>query len=1231
MTKTKSHWLQRGMALLLAVLMCVSLLSAAVFAEDAQTPQQQLEALLDEIYALDPNDYTEESWNELKETADSVNRPVTPYDEATGEGMPDWVANLMITNLTKLKDALVPANQKTVYEQLEEKLQEAEALDPDKYTAESWAAVQEVIDSVVRPVSAENITEKLATKMLGELEAAMAALVESGIRLDDGTYIAYLNTESSGYVLVRRAKIVAKDGKYQVTLYSVGDISYSFDGGSTSNKIFKMIDRSDYQYNLVEVVNPAYNDRFEKGNEYVAQKNLAPGFDLASSPLADSAKAKVSADNDKMFFDSSYRKIADGVMATTFETDTLDGTFFLNELVSHANHDASGAVSKVYCYLKYDTFAFDAACIAKVSETFDGMSGNYIVSEGKNGTIRRMVRTGEAATEARDGKLYVTYPINVAGYVNNITDAQSGVFCDEAGNPIALNDGKVTLEYDSLDEVIIGKHVAVNASIVSSSRGAYNRLYHLDLAPDFSAKSVVLTDAATGIRLYTSSCYVSDSAKLTSTVIHDSGSTDTKKDAWAFMKSKVPRYGKELYFNLTVTDGDQTVTDFGGDAMVVVPEIEGLNAKALRLFLAAWSDEWETYAFGWFNQGIVSVNGGYSLLLDKDYLSGNWCIYDELMSTTDGSNLADGTYRVPITTFNEAQPDQTSMSAQCLGEYATLVVKNGVKRLELEFRPVEISDLDGYLIQMWEQEQNGDWKELTYTSYFKNDDGSYFTDALNEGTNNYYPKTGYMILPTDDVQFMTKFRVSAMDAIMGDNGDATRDAIFTIYYDQAEKISDETPDPAPEEIPNFKPADMTRLNELVAAAEQLSEDKYTMSTYTTMRNALANAKTVQANTKATQDEVDSAAAELDAAIQALVAKAPDFSDKNNLPDGKYTLYAQMIKTDRQSFSMSNNAINHNVWLEVKNGEYYLTMQFKGMAIYNKFGYLMNLSYFDKGYTYNEYGVPQGTLVPAEVLSTQKDSDGSDVIDQYNDAEHLYPELLRIKLVDKAGEKYVPLQVFVPVMESIADETGTQAVLMQLDWSTLKEDTGDITPEKPVEQSPAVDFTDPATGVRVRADKGVLPEGVQVVVTPVTKGADYDNAVKALGSLGKQFQLYDVKFLDKDGNEITPNGTVSISLPVPSGYNGATLSAFRINDDGTKTLVKGSAADGAYTIVTKTGGSYALADVGSVSDPSGSTNSNGTPQTGDNRTIAIWTLLAIAFAGTFAALTIPAKRKNRTGD
>ncbi len=51
-----------------------------------------------------------------------------------------------------------------------------------------------------------------------------------------------------------------------------------------------------------------------------------------------------------------------------------------------------------------------------------------------------------------------------------------------------------------------------------------------------------------------------------------------------------------------------------------------------------------------------------------------------------------------------------------------------------------------------------------------------------------------------------------------------------------------------------------------------------------------------------------------------------------------------------------------------------------------------------------------------------------------------------------------------------------------------------------------------------------------MVSEITKGADYDNAVSSLSDVGKKFKLYDVKFLDADGNEVTPNGTVSISLP-----------------------------------------------------------------------------------------------------
>ena len=72
--------------------------------------------------------------------------------------------------------------------------------------------------------------------------------------------------------------------------------------------------------------------------------------------------------------------------------------------------------------------------------------------------------------------------------------------------------------------------------------------------------------------------------------------------------------------------------------------------------------------------------------------------------------------------------------------------------------------------------------------------------------------------------------------------------------------------------------------------------------------------------------------------------APSAFDKDNLSDGKYEMQAEMIKADRSGYSMSNNGINHTVQLEVKDGEYFVTMQFKGLAMYNQFGYLKNLYY-----------------------------------------------------------------------------------------------------------------------------------------------------------------------------------------------------------------------------------------------------------------------------------------------
>lgn len=368
-------------------------------------------------------------------------------------------------------------------------------------------------------------------------------------------------------------------------------------------------------------------------------------------------------------------------------------------------------------------------------------------------------------------------------------------------------------------------------------------------------------------------------------------------------------------------------------------------------------------------------------------------------------------------------------------------------------------------------------------------------------------------------------------------------------------------------------------------------------------------------------------------------------DKNNLEDGVYSVYGEMIKTNREEKSMSNDAINHYIKLTVEDGKYYLNMDFHGLAYLNKFGYLAELSYYDDGYTYGQYGTVEGTLIPATVLSTQKNADGSDLYDEFNQAGgsyegKLYPDQIKFPLVADAladEDGYVPLHVFVPVMEDISAGTGDQDVLLKLDWSTLTETTEDdpnFEPEEPVEQSPAVDFTDSATGVKVHADKGVFDEGVQIVVSEITQGADYDAAVSSLSDVGKKFKLYDVKFLDAEGNEVTPNGTVSISLPITAGYDSTNLAVYRLADGG-KVLVRGAVEDGYYTVITRTAGTYALVEKGStITDAENTENAENQnqgntniPQTGDNSNIAAYALLALAAAGMMGVALVTRKRKS----
>ena len=265
--------------------------------------------------------------------------------------------------------------------------------------------------------------------------------------------------------------------------------------------------------------------------------------------------------------------------------------------------------------------------------------------------------------------------------------------------------------------------------------------------------------------------------------------------------------------------------------------------------------------------------------------------------------------------------------------------------------------------------------------------------------------------------------------------------------------------------------DKSGLHDLLVTASNLAgrEDLYTKESISALKKVIKAAEEVYDNKKATQDEVVAQSNELVSAIMNLEAKPSDSNnngnnnnggnnnggnnnngnnnngnssglDIKNLTDGVYSITGNMVKIDKTTASMSDAAINHTIKLTVKNGKYYITLNFNGLTISQKLGYLSQLKYFTTGYTLDKYGNPQGTLADATVDSYQKNSDGSLVSDQYGTN---YPDEVTFELIPEAlKDGYVPLQVFVPIMDAISSGTGTQPVFLKLDWSSLKATTAD---------------------------------------------------------------------------------------------------------------------------------------------------------------------------------------------
>jgi LPXTG-motif cell wall-anchored protein len=138
------------------------------------------------------------------------------------------------------------------------------------------------------------------------------------------------------------------------------------------------------------------------------------------------------------------------------------------------------------------------------------------------------------------------------------------------------------------------------------------------------------------------------------------------------------------------------------------------------------------------------------------------------------------------------------------------------------------------------------------------------------------------------------------------------------------------------------------------------------------------------------------------------------------------------------------------------------------------------------------------------------------------------------------------------------------------------------------------LSDKNTGSFITADKGVIPENSSLTVSPITSGTEYDS-LKAEFS---QLQLFDISLTDSNNAKVQPNGTVLVRLPIPEGFDANKLRVFHVDDNGSRTAMKGY-VDGTYYVFETTHFSnFALVEDDTINNDDSDTD-NGNTDVDDN--------------------------------
>lgn len=360
----------------------------------------------------------------------------------------------------------------------------------------------------------------------------------------------------------------------------------------------------------------------------------------------------------------------------------------------------------------------------------------------------------------------------------------------------------------------------------------------------------------------------------------------------------------------------------------------------------------------------------------------------------------------------------------------------------------------------------------------------------------------------------------------------------------------------------------------ISLAASYNSSSYTTGSWQVLANALSNARAVYANDQASQTDIKAATEVLKMAISGLTlnedSNEAEVDDSgSNEDEGYYEVDVDLWHATLNKASMGDPAVNKTAYVYIdEDGDITMRLVTKKMTTSGITTHLYDYYYYEDG-DYEE----------AELIS----SENSKWIFEFplpNDNDKYYKCKVDPR-VDVMGDD--PVKARLKVDWDSLDEVDED------DWNDLEGDVDEDDDDDSTYSSSSSTSGNPTlqsgeTGIRIYGNVG--GPGIVLEVVKKENGPEYDMTHGAISSQVNRFVLYDVRLKSGTGY-VQPTSSVTMQIPIPTGYDTSKLVLYRIGEDGSYTTISGKVNGSYYEATVDHFSLYALAESNQVTETAAS--------------------------------------------